>query len=82
MRENHTDNPIDARCKEQGISRRELCRRSGISYRTVESWCSGYRKSPDVYQLWRVARALGCQIEDLLDIEQITDHGDEATPQK
>ena len=43
------------------------------SYRTVESWCAGHRKSPDVYQLWRVARVLGCQIEDLLDPERIAD---------
>lgn len=78
MRDDHTNNPIDARCKELGISRRELCRRAGVSCRTVESWCSGHRQNPDVYQLWRVARALGCRIEDLLDPERITDHGDEA----
>lgn len=78
MRESHTDNPIDARCRTLRISRRELCRRCGLSYRTVESWCSGHRKTPDVYQLWRVARVLGCRIEDLLDPERIADHGDEA----
>jgi hypothetical protein len=44
-----------------------------MSYRTMESWCSGQRKSPDVYQLWKVAKALGCQIEDLLDPERIAD---------
>jgi transcriptional regulator with XRE-family HTH domain len=73
MRESHTNNPIDERCKATGISRRELCRQAKLSYRTVESWCAGHRKSPDVYQLWRVARVLGCQIEDLLDPERIAD---------
>ena len=32
-----TQHPIDAKCKALGISRRELCRQTGISYRTVES---------------------------------------------
>lgn len=79
MRETHTGNPIDERCKAAGISRRELCRRAGLSYRTVESWCAGHhRKSPDVYQLWRVAKVLECQIEDLLDPERIADDTSES----
>ena len=47
------------------------------SYRTVESWCSGKRKSPDVYQLWKVARFLGVHIEDLLDPAAIADDSNE-----
>ena len=72
-----TQHPIDAKCKALGISRRELCRQTGISYRTVESWCSGKRKSPDVYQLWKVARFLGVHIEDLLDPTAIDDDSSE-----
>ncbi len=70
--------PIDQRCAEVGISRRELCRQSGISARTMECWCSGYRKSPDVYKLWVVAKTLRCHIEDLLEPERIADHSSEA----
>ena len=61
-----TQHPIDAKCKALGISRRELCRQTGISYRTVESWCSGKRKSPD-----------GVHIEDLLDPAAIADDSNE-----
>ena len=62
--------PIDERCAAAGISRLELSRRTGLSRRTLEDWCSGSRKSPNVYQLYRVALALGCAIEDIIDAGQ------------
>ena len=62
--------PIDTKCAEAGISRLELSRRTGISRRTLEDWCAFINKSPNVYQMYRVALALGCTIEDILDTEQ------------
>ena len=33
-------------CKESGLSGREICRRFGISYRTMEDWTCGRRTCP------------------------------------
>lgn len=60
---------IDRKCIEQGISRRELARRSGVPVRTLEAWAVRKRLSRDVYQLYKVAQALGCHIEDLIEPE-------------
>ena len=55
--------------KEMKISRGELSRRSGVPIRTLEGWSSRARIPRDVYQLYKVAKALGCQIEDLIEPE-------------
>ncbi len=66
-----TDNmtKIDQQCIEQGISRRELARRSGVPLRTLENWSMRTRLPRDVYQLHKVAQALGCSIEDIMEPE-------------
>ena len=67
MREDLT--PVDKRSIAKGISRAELSRQSGVPIRTLESWANRSRKSPDVYQLYKVAQVLGCHIEDLIEPE-------------
>ncbi len=71
MNEKPNDNPIKMEIlrKEQGISRQELSRRSGVPIRTLEGWSSRARLPRDVYQLLKVAKVLGCQIEDLIEPE-------------
>lgn len=59
--------PIDRMCLKAGISRRELAARSGVPYITLDQWARRVRKPRDVYQLRKVARALGCHIENLLE---------------
>jgi transcriptional regulator with XRE-family HTH domain len=61
--------PIDKRCIEKGISRQELSKRSGVPVRTLENWSSRSRIPRDVYQLFKVAQALECHIEDLIEPE-------------
>lgn len=61
--------PIDRKCVELGISRLELSRRSGVSARTLESWGKRTRIPRDVYQLYKVAQALDCRIEDIIEPE-------------
>ena len=61
--------PIDRKCVEMGISRLELSRRSGVSPRTLEAWGKRLRIPRDVYQIYKVALALGCRIEDLIGPE-------------
>lgn len=66
-----TDNmtKIDRKCIEAGISRLELSRRSGVSPRTLEAWARRLRVPRDVYVLQKIARALDCRIEDLIEPE-------------
>lgn len=66
-----TDNMtrIDRKCIEAGITRAELSRRSGVPVRTLEAWGKRLRVPRDVYVLQKVAQALGCQIEDLIEPE-------------
>lgn len=71
MSEKHNDNPIKMEIlrKEQGLSRGELSRRSGVPIRTLEGWSSRARLPRDVYQIYKVAKVLGCRIEDLIEPE-------------
>lgn len=64
---------IDRRCIELGISRAELSRRSGVPIRTLEAWGKRLRVPRDVYVLAKVARALECRIEDLIEPEPQTE---------
>ena len=63
--------PMDKLCIEKGITRRELARQSGGAIRTIEGWAKRSRTSPNVYQLYKVAQVLGCQIEDLLELDRL-----------
>ncbi len=67
MKEDMT--PIDKRCIELGITRTELSRRSGVPVRTLEAWGKRTRIPRDVYVLQKVAQALDCQIENLIEPE-------------
>ena len=60
---------IDLQCIEQGISRKELAERSGVPRRTLENWSMRTRLPRDVYQLHKVAQALGCSIEGIMEPE-------------
>lgn len=61
--------PIDRKCVELGISRKELSIRSGVPIRTLEAWGKRLRIPRDVYQLAKVAKALDCYIEDIIEPE-------------
>ena len=64
MTENMT--PIDKKLIEKGMTRSDLSKQSGVPLRTIESWCRRLRVPRDVYQLLKLAKVLGCQIEDLI----------------
>ena len=68
---------IDRKCIEAGISRAELSRRSGVHIRTLEAWGKRLRIPRDVYVLQKIAKALGCQIEDLIEPEPENDKSPE-----
>lgn len=45
-------------CQESGLTGRDICRRYGISYRTMEDWTSGRRTCP-VYLRLMIQESLG-----------------------
>ena len=65
--------PIDRRLVDMGMTRATLSKLSGVPVRTLENWSSRTRKSPNVYQFYRVAKVLGCSIEDLLEPDLMED---------
>lgn len=55
--------------KEKGITQKELSEITGIPKRTLEDWEAARVKTSDVYKLHRIAKALGCEIADLIDLD-------------
>lgn len=56
--------------EEKNYSRAELSRKSGVPARTIDDWENSRRKPRDIYQLKKVADALGVKIDDLIDWEK------------
>ena len=53
--------------QEQNLTRKALSDVSNVPLRTLEEWESGRRIPRDVYQIKKVAVALKCRIEDIID---------------
>lgn len=70
--------PIDRKLVELGMTRATLARESGIPLRTLENWAKRTIKSPNVYQFYRVAKVLGCSMEDLLEPELLENGQEDA----
>lgn len=60
---------IERRRLNKNMSRSELSRQSGVPIVTLEAWANRKRLPRDAYTLAKVATALGCHIEDLLEPE-------------
>lgn len=52
--------------EEKSINRTQLARLSGVPLRTIEDWEADRAIPTNVYQLLKVAKVLGCRIEDLI----------------
>lgn len=55
-----------------GLTQLALSEKSGIPYRTIQSWEEGTRRPSDLRKLHKVAIALGVRIEELIDLEETT----------
>ena len=66
-----TDNmtPINKKCIEAGLTRKQLAEMSGVPMVTLDQWARRGRLPRDVYQLNKVAKVLGSHIEDLIEPE-------------
>ena len=61
---------------EAGMTQRRLAEAAGVSLRSLQYWEAGDRDVP-ARALKRVADALGCKVDDLID-----DEGNEDEPQQ
>lgn len=64
-------NKLQEKRKAAGLSQAELAGKAGMSVRTLQHYEQGmldFNKAAAI-TVWRLARALECQVEDLLDIE-------------
>lgn len=62
--------PLAKKLIEQGMTKKELADKSGVPLITIDQWTRRLRKSPNVYQLYKVAQVLGCHIEDIIEPEE------------
>lgn len=61
--------PLAKKLIELDMTKKELAERSGVPLGTIDQWTRRLRKSPNVYQLYKVAKVLECHIEDLIEPE-------------
>lgn len=61
--------PIAKRLVKQGMTKKTLAEKSGVPLATIDQWTRRVRKPRDVYQLQKIAKALDCYIEDLIEPE-------------
>lgn len=52
-----------------GLTQAKLSELSGTSKRAIEEWEGGRRVPRDVYVLHKIAKVLGCSIEELINFE-------------
>lgn len=58
---------IDELCKARGITKTELAKRAGLSRRAINKWCLHGIDKAWLGHIKRVADALDCSIEDLIE---------------
>lgn len=51
---------------DRGISRQALADWSGVHYKTISNYESGFRTDPSVHSVARIAQALRVSVEDLI----------------
>lgn len=56
---------LNKKIHEMGVNPEELSKRSGLSRATISNYVNGVR-SPDIFRLRSLAKALNCTVEDLL----------------
>ena len=66
-----TDNmpPLAIKLVEANMTKKALAEKSGVPLGTIDQWVRRIRTPRDVYQLYKVAQALGCRIEDIIEPE-------------
>ena len=61
---------LDKLIDEQGITRYELSKRTGVQYQIIDNYYKNRVKRYDSYVLERICDALGCQISDIIEYKK------------
>ena len=51
---------------QEGLTQKQLAEKCGIGKQTLFQYESGYR-FPSVFTLWKIAKALGCYMDELIE---------------
>jgi len=62
---------LDKLIDEQGITRYELSKRTGVQYQIIDNYYKNRVKRYDSYVLERICDALGCQISDIIEYKKV-----------
>lgn len=62
---------LQDRRKACGLTQKELSERSGVNQRMIQGYEQGIKKinAAEAIRVLKLAKVLGCQIEDLLEVE-------------
>lgn len=60
---------ISRKLHAQGITQAEVCRRTGMSKSTLGKIVNGHQRHPSVWTVVRIATALGCRVDDLINVK-------------
>lgn len=63
-------NNVREKRMEKGLTQSELAKKSGVPVRTIQDWEYGVKPATNVYQIHKVAKALGCKIEHIIDFTE------------
>ncbi len=61
--------------KNTGLTQRQLATFAGVSFRTLQDYEQGYKdiNKAQALTVYKIARVLGCKVEDLLEPEKACD---------
>ena len=62
-------NNIKALRQSKNMTRKAVSDKSGVPARTIDDWENGRRIPRDVYQIKKIADALGVKIEELINFK-------------
>lgn len=63
-------NNIKALRNKAGLTQKDLSEQANIPRRTIEDWELEKVRATDVYKLHRIAKVLGCTIEELINFDE------------
>jgi transcriptional regulator with XRE-family HTH domain len=60
---------ISRKLHAQGITQAEVCRRTGMCKSMLSEIINGHTSHPSVWTMVRISEALGCRVDDLVNIK-------------
>ena len=61
---------LDKALEKHGLTRYELCKRTGIQYQVIDNYYKNKVKRYDSFVLERICDAIGCQVADIIEYKK------------